>query len=710
VHVTTLAATDQGLSSITMSWSPSDFMDYPTDDDHEEYTQLDEFGENAVHYIVERTENAEDVNSWAEFTELIIVREYLKGDCSGKEEVYENYSDGCEDPNVVQVGDDGEWYYMGYDASDDNFHFLDEGLNSNTTYHYRVFAVNSHGTKSKIGNVLSHSTEAKPELTFDRDMSAEIYAVGNNTNPLSAIFIAADGLNGHNVSYVSSSYSTYEGTTNHESIYSGLTGISSEGPASIDFSYNVTAWETDHGQSIEVCFEDAGDYWGYDKEGGCLTTATFTGSEESLHNDYSYNGWHMFGMPLTKTTSMVDLFLLGFDELNLGSDYVWFTESGEFGPTVNYIFGNAYVLGLNPYLSSFTMDGTILTSVVNESGTNTIGAAGHSLDRGWNLVSPKLIRPVDVSMLSITDEAGTHTWDEAHSLGIVSGEILKMGRYGFSHTSSYAPWGGYWVHVSRDCNLNVEPHGFDVSREDKVDDHFSWNLNIEATPINGEGFGDIIKLGLSDIASNEIKDGEDTEDIPVMTMMDKYIDLYMTDENNNRYWKNTKSMITPEESQAWAVKGITVNTDSEIHLSWSMDEIAEDYKVRLFINGESINMRNENNIVIQPSDLNNMIIIVGSDPLNAGLLTPTEFGLSDAYPNPFNPRTGMSLSLSEDGYTSVKVFNVMGQEIKTIQEGYLSAGYHHITWDASDKTPSGFYFVKAIQGNLITSQKVLLMK
>ena len=176
-------------------------------------------------------------------------------------------------------------------------------------------------------------------------------------------------------------------------------------------------------------------------------------------------------MPLIKAISMVDLFSLGFEELNLGSDYVWFTESGGFGPIVTYNFGSAYVLGLNPYLSSFTMDGSILTSVTNENGTNDVDiAAGHELERGWNLLSPKLVRPVDMEMFSITDEAGTHTWEEAHNLGIVSGELLKMGQYGFSHTPSFAPWGGYWIHASRDCYLHVEPHGFDVSKEDREDE------------------------------------------------------------------------------------------------------------------------------------------------------------------------------------------------------------------------------------------------
>lgn len=708
VHVSSLEATDQGMSYITMSWNPSDFTTYPDNADHSSYAQLEEYGENAVHYNVERTITADDVDSWEEITVLNILRDYSASDCDGKFEDYENYADGCQNPNDAQATDDGEWFFTGR-GDDGKFHFLDEGLEPNTIYNYRIFATNSHGRVSIIGNVLTHSTEAKPQLSFDRDMSAEIYAVGNSTNPLTAIFSAEDGLDGHNVSSASSSYSTYEGSTEHESLYAGTFGAETAGPASIDLSYTVTAWETDHGQSIEVCFEDAGDYWGYDKEGDCLTTATFTGSEEFLHKDYIYNGWHMFGSPLYKSSSMTNLFSDGLDDLSAGSDYVWFTESGNFGDAIQYNFGQAYILGLNSYLTSFTMQGNILTSAIDEDANNNLSLAHHSLDRGWNLLSPKLIRSIDVGMLSIIDEAGDHTWEDAHELGIVSGEVLKMGQYGYGEVTSFAPWSGYWIHASKACELIVEPHGYNLSKGKNDNSQFSWNLNLQAVPVDGDGFGDIIKLGLSDNASNNIVDGEDTPDIPVLSMADKYIDLYFTDENNVHYWKNTKSMITPEQGQMWNINGYSVNTTSDVKLSWSMDELDESYPITLFINGYGIDMRTETELTITSNELQSMTILVGDDPLASGLSLPTDFGLSDAYPNPFNPVTGMKLSLIEDGHTSVNVFNLMGQEIETIHDGYMNAGYHQINWNAIN-VPSGIYLVKVVQGKNITSQKVMLMK
>ena len=106
-------------------------------------------------------------------------------------------------------------------------------------------------------------------------------------------------------------------------------------------------------------------------------------------------------------------------------------------------------------------------------------------------------------------------------------------------------------------------------------------MNIEAQPVEGDARGDIIKLGLSEIASNDIKDGEDTEDIPVITMSDSYLDLYMKEANGMTYWKNTKEMISPEEGQAWIINGYSANSNSDVRLSWTMDELEEAFDIEI---------------------------------------------------------------------------------------------------------------------------------
>ena len=90
-------------------------------------------------------------------------------------------------------------------------------------------------------------------------------------------------------------------------------------------------------------------------------------------------------------------------------------------------------------------------------------------------------------------------------------------------------------------------------------------------------------------------------------------------------------------------------------------------------------------------------------------LAPSEFALSAAYPNPFNPATTMDLSLNESGYVNVKVYNVMGQVVSTLMSGHMDAGYHTLTWDANNM-PSGMYLIRVEAGSNLETQKIMLLK
>jgi flagellar hook assembly protein FlgD len=88
--------------------------------------------------------------------------------------------------------------------------------------------------------------------------------------------------------------------------------------------------------------------------------------------------------------------------------------------------------------------------------------------------------------------------------------------------------------------------------------------------------------------------------------------------------------------------------------------------------------------------------------------------LSQNYPNPFNPATSIEFSLGRSGYTSLKVYNILGQEVKTIVNGQWTAGFHRVTWDGKDHrglaVSSGIYFYRLQSNGIIETKKMLLMK
>ncbi|HOI28176.1 MAG TPA: T9SS type A sorting domain-containing protein [Melioribacteraceae bacterium] len=95
-------------------------------------------------------------------------------------------------------------------------------------------------------------------------------------------------------------------------------------------------------------------------------------------------------------------------------------------------------------------------------------------------------------------------------------------------------------------------------------------------------------------------------------------------------------------------------------------------------------------------------------------LLPVAYSLEQNYPNPFNPETVISFSLPKSGNVQIKVYDVLGKEIKTLMSEDRTAGNHKIYWNATDdhgrRVSSGVYFYTISSGDFIQTKKMVLMK
>jgi hypothetical protein len=92
---------------------------------------------------------------------------------------------------------------------------------------------------------------------------------------------------------------------------------------------------------------------------------------------------------------------------------------------------------------------------------------------------------------------------------------------------------------------------------------------------------------------------------------------------------------------------------------------------------------------------------------------PTDFNLSQNYPNPFNPSTVISYQLPVSGEVTIKVYDVLGNEITTLIKEYKSAGTYEIEFNpaSSIRHPvSGIYFYQLKAGDYIQTKKMTLIK
>ena len=86
-----------------------------------------------------------------------------------------------------------------------------------------------------------------------------------------------------------------------------------------------------------------------------------------------------------------------------------------------------------------------------------------------------------------------------------------------------------------------------------------------------------------------------------------------------------------------------------------------------------------------------------------------EFSLSQNYPNPFNPSTTIQYEIPKNGSVTIKVYDVLGREVKTLVNEQKSLGNYRVEFNGS-KFASGVYFYQLRVGSYLSTKKMILLK
>jgi hypothetical protein len=217
---------------------------------------------------------------------------------------------------------------------------------------------------------------------------------------------------------------------------------------------------------------------------------------------------------------------------------------------------------------------------------------------------------------------------------------------------------------------------------------FSDECAAEAADINGDGSADVLDIV-------QIVNG-------ILGRSD------LGDATSGKLIRSNDALLLEANGYIGGVQ-MTLSHGSDFSLSLTDNALVADFKT----------IANETKLVIVApegeelftftGDFKIVDMIVANSESRVAVGAPTAFSLSEAYPNPFNPTTSMTLAVPEAGLVSVQVYNVMGQVVATLANGYMDASTYNLTWDASNAS-SGMYFVKAEAAGNITTQKLVLMK
>lgn len=139
-----------------------------------------------------------------------------------------------------------------------------------------------------------------------------------------------------------------------------------------------------------------------------------------------------------------------------------------------------------------------------------------------------------------------------------------------------------------------------------------------------------------------------------------------------------------------------ITTDFNLPISGSQDLKYNIYG-DLFIAGGGA-------LLMIPSSEKN--IVQNETPLNEA---NNQFIISSCYPNPFNPSSTIRYSITKSDNVTMKIFNLLGQEITTLVNEVKDVGTYDVIWEAND-LPSGIYFYRIQSGEFLETKKMILLK
>ena len=119
-------------------------------------------------------------------------------------------------------------------------------------------------------------------------------------------------------------------------------------------------------------------------------------------------------------------------------------------------------------------------------------------------------------------------------------------------------------------------------------------------------------------------------------------------------------------------------------------------------------------ILVSNSTLNDTLPIFvkgdgGFDEVENYSAITKNFGLSQNYPNPFNPTTIIKYQIPKESLVTIKLYDLLGREVRTLVNELKSAGSYEVMLDGSDLS-SGIYFYGMISGNYAAFKKLILLK
>jgi len=354
-----------------------------------------------------------------------------------------------------------------------------------------------------------------------------------------------------------------------------------------------------------------------------------------------------------------------------------------------------------------------IDETIPQAPLNAFAQAEIAVHYGFNLITSPFSHAID--------------WDVIKEINGITSDVLlwayNRSNRSFESATSLTPVVGFYYFNSSSTRTKLLVPYFNISvsaaagiKKPAAKSSVLWQLTISLHA--GDSFDNSTRLGIAEDALPEMDDHDYRKPRAFADIANIYF--------NREEWDHTFSMfasdIRPqiENAEIWDFQ-VYVPHEITSKLSFnSLADVPEEYDVYLIDKTRYtyVDLRKEALYEFLPTPaLSDFEIVIGNtdnvmDRINT--VIPTEFDLGQNFPNPFNPSTNIPILLPEKSDITLKIYNLLGQEIIVLFEGTLNAGKHYFSWDglnsARQQMPSGIYIYQMVtnKGARFTQKMVLI--
>jgi hypothetical protein len=199
-------------------------------------------------------------------------------------------------------------------------------------------------------------------------------------------------------------------------------------------------------------------------------------------------------------------------------------------------------------------------------------------------------------------------------------------------------------------------------------------------------------------------------DKPVYAAAGNFSEWHHTVNREGANFKNLDTLLNGIMDQPTFTSAIQ-RTDVMVYWALDFGTVTPLDTIRDTLRFKWVNGLTKNSIISAVHQSGSKVVRTGSPEEE---LLPLRTKLHPNYPNPFNPETTISFELDKDETVSLRIYNILGEEVIALKHGKLSAGSHRVKWDGKDQkgkqVASGIYFYSLKTGTARLTRKMLYVR